>query len=413
MKKSWIYASLIASALVFTACSNDDEEGTDPVVDTTTSTQKTEVKETYAKIVYASYEDSYNTAVTLKEKIDAFVDNPTQATHDAAKQAWLDAREPYGQTEAYRFAGGPIDDENGPEGLLNAWPLDEVYIDYINGDYDAGIINDTETYPTITAALLTSLNEAGGEANISVGYHAIEFLLWGQDNTDPSEKKAGQRSYTDYVVPQVVTELKKEVDFVSSIKNQERRGQYLKLCTEQLVDNLEEMVNEWKEGGAYRTTFLALDNDAALKNILTGIGVLSKSELAGERVFVAYENQDQEDEHSCFSDNTHRDVITNAVGVQNVYLGSYTRVDGTIVSGTSLSDLVAAANADLNTEVVDLLEESVEDVENIPVPFDNAISDASERPLVLSAVTSLQNTGDKIAEAAKSLGITINTGLPD
>ena len=48
----------------------------------------------------------------------------------------------YSPTEVFRFYGGPIDDDNGPEGLLNAWPLDEVFIDYVLGNPDAGIIND-------------------------------------------------------------------------------------------------------------------------------------------------------------------------------------------------------------------------------------------------------------------------------
>jgi putative iron-regulated protein len=44
---------------------------------------------------------------------------------DAAKEAWLTARQSYGPTEAYRPYGAPIDDDNGPEGQLNACPLDE------------------------------------------------------------------------------------------------------------------------------------------------------------------------------------------------------------------------------------------------------------------------------------------------
>ncbi|MCB0226566.1 MAG: iron-regulated protein, partial [Anaerolineae bacterium] len=155
---------------------------------------KTEAVETYANIVFANYEDAYNSAVELQDKIDAFVADPTAETMQAAKEAWLAAREPYGQTEAFRFYGGPIDDEDGPEGLINAWPLDEVYIDYVDGEETSGIINDVETYPTIDKELLISLNEVGAEENISTGFHAIEFLLWGQDL---SSDGAGNRPYTD------------------------------------------------------------------------------------------------------------------------------------------------------------------------------------------------------------------------
>ena len=107
------------------------------------------------------------------------MEEPTAATLEAAKRAWLNARDDYGPTEAYRFYGGPIDnDDDGPEGQLNAWPMDEGYVDYVEARRTAGSINMVAEYPQITTELLIELNEAGGETNVSTGWHAIEFLLW-------------------------------------------------------------------------------------------------------------------------------------------------------------------------------------------------------------------------------------------
>ena len=363
---------------------------------------KTEFKENYAAIVHASYEDALTEAIELQTAINSFVDAPSEAGFTAAKEAWLAAREPYGQTEAYRFAGGPIDDEDGPEGALNAWPLDEGYIDYVEGDAATGIINDLDA--TIDAATLEGLNEVGGEKNISIGYHAIEFLLWGQDDANTALKTPGQRPYTDYLT-----------DGSGTAANQDRRGTYLKVCAALLVGHLQLMVDEWKEGGAYRTTFIALADDEAVANILTGMGVLGKSELAGERVFTALDNQDQEDEHSCFSDNTHRDVITNFDGIYNIYKGSYTRVNGTVISGTGLSDIIEKADKKLNEELKELFETCNTNVNAIPVPFDYALT--LETPggsgAINSTVTNLRLLGDKIAEAGAELDLTINTDLPE
>lgn len=360
------------------------------------ATLKHEALETYANIVFASYEDSLTLAVDMQAAINAFVDAPSEETHQAAKDAWLAANEPYGQTEAYRFYGGPIDDDDGPEGLLNAWPLDEAYVDYVDGDGVAGIINNVDEYPEINAELLISLNEVGAEENISTGYHAIEFLLWGQDMFDDS---AGQRSYTDY----------------TDAENANRRGQYLNAAAGLLIDNLTDMANAWDASASdnYRAEFLAADPDEAIQMVLTGLGVLSKSELAGERMFTAYDNQDQEDEHSCFSDNTHRDIITNNQGIVNVYKGSYTRIDGSVVSGTSLADVVAAVDAEINDAMIALLDLSMAQVNAIHVPFDQAIVMADTRPQVLESVMTLQDQGDKIAEVASVLGLTINTALPE
>lgn len=351
---------------------------------------------TYADIVFASYEDSLTAAVELHDAIDAFLADPSEETLATAREVWLASNEPYGQTEAYRFYGGPIDDDDGPEGLLNAWPLDEAYVDYVEGDPDAGIINNVEDYPVIDAELLVSLNEVGAEENISTGYHAIEFLLWGQDL---SAESAGQRPYTDY----------------TTAANADRRADYLAAAADLLVSDLESLVADWnpEESGNYRETFLALDPDEAMTNMLTGIGVLATAELAGERMFVAYDNQDQEDEHSCFSDNTHRDIITNFIGIANVYRGTYTRLDGTVISGTGIADVIEVVNPELNADILATLDETEVMVEEILVPFDNAIVNPDARPQVLDTIFLLQDLGDLFAQAGSELGLTISTALPE
>lgn len=368
--------------------------GCDSGNDSDLSERQQEVMDTYARIVFASYEDSQTAATTLNQAITAFVANPTGTTLQAAKDAWLAAREPYGQTEAYRFADGPIDDADGPEGLLNAWPLDEAYIDYVVGDDNAGIINRPDLYPTIDKALLESLNEQGAEENISAGYHAIEFLLWGQDL---SENGAGNRPVTDF----------------TTANNADRRKQYLTAASALLLDHLQLMLDEWNPNasGNYRSTFLGLAPEQAIANMFTGIGTLAKSELAVERIFVAVDNQDQEDEHSCFSDNTHRDIITNAQGVANVYQGTYRRIDGSTVSGPSLSDLVREEDSTVGTQIDQNVTAALNAVNAIPVPFDRAI--VNSQADVLASVDALQDLGDSFVEAARTMDISINTALPD
>lgn len=363
---------------------------------------KSEFKITYANIVFATYEDAYNAAVALEVAINAFVDAPTAAGLTAAQNAWYVARESYGQSETFRFSNGPIDDEDGPEGSLNAWPLDEAYIDYVVGAPTSGIIND----PTITIdkATLLAMNEEGGEKNISLGYHAIEFLLWGQDDANTTLKTPGNRPYTDYVT-----------DGTGTSDYQARRGAYLKVCAAILVENLTEMIETWKVNGAYRSLFISQDDNLSIASILTGMGVLSKSELAGERVFTALDNQDQEDEHSCFSDNTHRDIITNFQGIYNIYRGRYSRTDGSVVSGTGLEDIIEKADKKLNLALSEHFEAANLAVIAIPVPFDYALTletPGSNGP-INTTVSALRALGDKIAEAGAALDLSINTALPE
>ena len=348
--------------------------------------------DTYARGVHAAYSASLSSAQDMDAAIDTFLANPTPATLEGAKRAWLIARDDYGPTEAFRFYGGPIDDEEtGTEGLINAWPLDEGYIDYVEGNATAGIVNDPGTYPTIDADLIVSLNEVGGEANVSTGWHAIEFLLWGQDLTSDGP---GARPVSDY----------------TTADNADRRAAYLAVATDQLIDHLQELVDAWAPGGGnYRADFEALDAAEALRLAITGAGELSRGELAGERMNVAYEARSQEDEHSCFSDNTHADIIGNAVGVAMVLEASYPLG----VTGTSILDVVAEADADLADQLRAELAASIVATRAIPAPFDQHLTedvsdDAPGRSSVLAAIELLEDQTDTIVAAAEAIGVTIN-----
>lgn len=375
--------ALATFTLLAASCGGSDGPGDDAI---------DEAVDTYASGVHSSYEASAASATTMDAAIDAFITDPTGASLEAAKQAWLAARDDYGPTEAFRFYGGPIDDEEtGTEGLINAWPLDEAYIDYVEGNEAAGIVNDPAGFPTIDADLLVSLNEDGGETNISTGWHAIEFLLWGQDlNADGP----GQRPVTDY----------------TDAANADRRGAYLATASDLLLVHLGELVEAWApEADNYRAEFMALDADEALRRIIQGAGELSRGELAGERMNVAYSERSQEDEHSCFSDNTTADIVNNAKGVQMVLTANYPRG----VTGTSIIDLIGAVNSDLAAELEADLAASVAAVEAIPAPFDQHLADGVSdddpgRASILAGIELLESQTTTIVSGADLLGITVN-----
>lgn len=353
-------------------------------------TTATTVARHYAHLVQASYDDTLASTLTLQKAVQALIDAPSDDALKAARKAWLDAREFYGQTEAFRFYGGPIDDKNGPEGRINAWPMDESYVDYVKDSPNAGIINNRKV--TLSKKQLASLNERNGEENIATGWHAIEFLLWGQDlsTTGP-----GNRSFEDFV------DGKKP--------NADRRRQYLKVVTELLVDDLRTLTKAWAPTAtSYRAKF-ERGGLESVRKIFVGLGSLSRGELAGERLEVALASQDQEDEHSCFSDNTHRDVVNNAKGIQNVWLGQYKRADGTTLEGPSLRDLVNDKNPALAERTSKQIAASVAAAEGIQAPFDREIvgaKDAAGRLRVQKTIASLVQQSKDLVESANAAGIT-------
>ena len=344
----------------------------------------------YGALVHASYEDTLTGALALQQAVKAFTAAPGADGLAQARKAWLAAREWYGQTEAFRFYAGPIDDDKGPEGRLNAWPLDESYIDYVKGKPNAGIVADRKVL--ITKANLARLNERGGEENIAAGWHAIEFLLWGQDLAADGP---GNRSFEDYVDGKAA--------------NADRRRQYLAVATELLVDDLRYLVGAWVPGARnYRERFERGDLES-LRRIIVGLGSLSRGELAGERLEVALNTQDQEDEHSCFSDNTHRDVVNNALGIENVWLGRLVRFDGSTLKGPSLRDLVAGKDAALEARTTQRIATSVAAARAIQAPFDRELigaKDAPGRQRIQATIDSLVAQSKDLVDVAAMLGIT-------
>lgn len=388
-----MYRYLIASTLALGAVTATPAFAAQPVAAASASASQLKAQDVvqhYSTLVYANYSDTITGAKQMQKAIHAFLAKPSQATQDAARQAWLDAREFYGQTEAFRFYDGPIDNENGPEGQINAWPMDESYVDYVVGDDNAGLINNRKV--AITKKRLADLNEHDGEENISTGWHAIEFMLWGQDLSDTGP---GARPFTDFI------DGKKP--------NADRRRAYLKVVTELLIDDLQSVADQWKPGMKknFRAEF-SKGGEESLRKIFVGLGSLSRGELAGERLEVAMASRDQEDEHSCFSDNTHRDAVTNAQGIQNVWLGSYKRLDGSELKGPGLRDWVAAHDAVAAEKTSLQIAKSVASAQAIPAPFDQAIQgarDSAARAKIQATIDSLTQQSKDLVDAAKAVGI--------
>ncbi len=372
----------------------------------------------YAAMAHAIYEDSLVAGQALADAVDRLIATPSQQTLKEARDAWLASRVPYQQSEVYRFGNAVVDDW---EGKVNAWPLDEGLIDYVDAGYGASS-EDNPGYGAnvianavfmfsgeeidasmIDAALLAdTLHELGGvEANVATGYHAIEFLLWGQDlnGTGPG---AGARPHTDF-------------DTANCTGGHcERRAAYLKAAADLLVDDLAWMTAQWAPDGPATMNLTGGDMSEGLAAIITGMGSLSYGELAGERMKLGLLLHDPEEEHDCFSDNTHRSHYDDALGIRNIYLGEYMRIDGTMVSGPGLSGLVAAVAQDADMELRERLDATMAVMGAMVAAaeggeaYDQMIGEnnASGNALVQAAIDALTAQTDAITQAAVVLELT-------
>ncbi|MGY4877493.1 imelysin family protein [Vreelandella aquamarina] len=382
-----------------------------------------EVVHHYADLAHANYSDALNAAQALNKRIDELLANPTAETLNAAKQAWLQARIPYQQSEVFRFGNAVVDDW---EGQLNAWPLDEGMIDYVEGDgYQHELGNEGATanivaneritvggedldVSEITPQLLADLNEVGGsEANVASGYHAIEFLLWGQD-LNGFDAGSGERPASDFKTGDDCTH-----------GHCDRRRSYLNAVSDLLVSDLEWMAAQWAPEieDNYRQELLAASDQEGLRRMLFGMGSLSLGELAGERLKVALEANSYEDEHDCFSDNTHNSHYYNGQGIQNIYTGTYQRLDGSVVEGPAFQDLLAQQDEALADKLsqqmeatmakLDAIKQAAE-AESSPMAFDMMIAPGNEKgsELINDAIMTLVAQTGSIEQAAGELGVT-------
>ena len=436
LTKKVVVSLSVVTAIVLTGCTSTQSGSEKKEVVKTNS-----VLEAYSNIALANYSDSLKDAQALKVSIDTFAKNPTAENLKNAKIAWLVSRESYGQTEIFRLANGPVDAEKGwvsetygaKEGQINAWPLDENMIDYTidaEGKKTSGNIIDTigkfnpggeeskEVDVTkITVDAITDLNENGGDANVASGYHAIEFLLWGQDQDYSNFLKDG---ITNGALVSGIRPLK---DFTTD-KNAARRLAYLQVASEKLVEDLTVIKSAWEKEisgtkGLYQAALKGelkgenasknIESSEALKQIIAGMGVFVKSELANERIAVAVLTPSEEDEHSCFSDNTHRDIANNYQGFKNILIATYKGKK----YGTSLLD---AANDESKARILELMKSieakisNIDEVAKTKEHFDYQIRPTSEQSKVIVKLKNeLRKLGDEMVNVAAANKISLST----
>jgi putative iron-regulated protein len=306
----------------------------------------------YAVNLKANYQDVVLKLQDLQSAVATFIAAPTQDGLDAARAAWLAARPAYGQCEMSRFYGGPLDQA---QGRMNEWPIDENFLDYTYDIPDGGIVNQPALYPVIDVDVLKSTDHMGGLENLPAGFHAIEFLLWGQR---PSQADGpGMRPYTDYVDG-------------GTAANQSRRRDYLKAATDLLLSDMQGLVAAWdlSDPLSYGSVMVAGDAHDGVQKIVRGLTDLHISELYYERLVDPYVTMDRKDEESCFSESTYTDLVANDKGVDDTFHGRYGAL-----AGPSVKDLLVAVDPALADQIDQQIQATVLGIQAIPQPFDHTV----------------------------------------
>lgn len=387
--------------------------------------EKRAVLGAYREQAYRVYDDAYQSAKLMYERIDALVQNPSNETLLAARQAWQAARVPYSQTEALRFGHWFVDEW---EARVNSWPIDEGFIDYVDDGY---LASETNAWARANIIGSDSIAVAGREvplnyivfkqlqmlesvadveAVIVTGYHALEFMLWGQDRHG-NGRGAGERPWTDFSLSACTDGAVAAV----SEKPCRKRGEFVRTVAILLMRHLQEMREHWGAGeGTPGTRLVQGDVDIGLMRILFGLSAMSAEELAGERMQVALLTHAPEEEQDCFSDDTHNSLWYNAKGIENFYYGRYGGRSAFSAPERSLSALAKRYYPDIAQELEQAFSQTREAMQRIREQGESgqqfvdqliARENTTGNALIQAAIDRLQEQARLLNRLADTLGV--------
>lgn len=349
----------------------------------------------YARLVAERYRVALDGGLRLKAAIDALLAEPGEATLTRARDSWINARRSFEETEAFRFYDGPIDiadtetGEPGPLSRLEGWPVDPATIDYVDDNPTAGIVNDMKV--ALTRRTLLDREAAEGQSHaVTTGWHAIEFLLWGQETNagDPGDRPAS--------------------DFVPGQPNNDRRRAYLKLVTDMLVDDQRYLVDSWEPSKKpnYAASFKLINQREALGRIMNGIALLAGEELATNRLADALDSRDRKMLTSHFSGMTYQDFIFALRGVRNVWTGDHDEE-----TEPALESLVGRVDPVLAQRITHALDHAEASVAALQTPLERetlpAAQDSPARENAERAIADLKKLASLIRDAGAKLGVAV------
>ncbi len=335
----------------------------------------------YEHMVRDNFNNFKNHHNNLYQKVQQFGSTLVSTHLTNSRENWKVAYDAYHQLGPFRFHSEstltPL--MSDAELQLSLYVTNPAYIDVTSQDATSGIIPDEATYPQILTQVLTDAHLAGGPENVSLGFHALEFILWGEDN---SASGPGNRLVSDF----------------GGTSTNNRRKEYL--VTVNYLNNA--YVNA-TDAEAYINAFKKLTYKEQLQTMLSGVYRFVKDDLAGKSIKTPYDMMDQQFEESPYSDNSLNDLKSKLNSTRNFLTGS--QFSGT--NGYFLIDYIAFKSQDNADKITRLLEDIDSQLTGITVAFDQAVVDPAGRAQLLTVYNKCIDLANAIQQFATEQGISL------
>lgn len=270
--------------------------------------------------------------------VHSLIDETSNENLSSTKQAWLDAHSTYELTTLHRYFATQLLEEQYGLALLdlqyqiNHWPIVPGYIDYVDGYPDSGLVYDINVGLNRTS--LRAQNGSFDVSEVALGFHVIEFLLWG-NSTDSITRPAADYRAIDKLSPEEL-----ERGYTLEQLSSNRRRLLLTVVADTLVEDFAALQSLWlTQAPKIRQRIESTSGTELIVVLADSMSAMLTEELLLRSLYPMLNGDFIESSQSPFSRSTQNAVSSQLSGLERLLL-EYQAENGTTL------DLVFSAISD-------------------------------------------------------------------
>ncbi|GIT21843.1 MAG: lipoprotein precursor [Gammaproteobacteria bacterium] len=344
--------ALVVTGALLASCSNDEQPNTEssangvaigepsPALDPSLYAPIRNILIGYLNQIDTDYNTLATELTSLENQVAEFLESPQTSSMNSVRSGWLSAHSSYELTTLHRYFAEQILSEEEVLALyqfyyqINHWPILPGYVDYVGTYSNSGIVNDITV--NIDIPTLREQHGAFDLAEASLGFHVLEFLIWGENL-----KRQDERPASDYFVITELNASEIEGGFELDQLSNNRRRQMLVLNTQALLSDFNSSREIWSLGSeTFRNELNALNGSEIIILLLEAMTSMLTEEMLIRSLYPLLNGEYIESIQSPFSHSTQNVVSAQLSSVERLLLETTTDY------GRSLDSVLASLSSE-------------------------------------------------------------------